>query len=188
MLSRGWIVRGWIVRGWIVAESWSLVAVVDRFGFIVKRDFHGWLLPRLDHLVLLRSQVGSLRVRRALLVRFCVLASPIQLYFLQNKRHAYHRHMLYHTNGHIHPFNSLFSGTTWVSRYKKGKTNLDFTEARDSEWQWHQLDDMHVCISLQTDKHASTPLLTFFTGRMPFLPPNQQRQSTEGKSYVLQQQ
>jgi len=26
-----------------------------------------------------------------------------------------------------------------VSRYQKGKTNLDFTEARDSEWQWHQL-------------------------------------------------
>jgi len=26
-----------------------------------------------------------------------------------------------------------------VSQYQKGKTNLDFTEARDSEWQWHQL-------------------------------------------------
>jgi len=39
---------------------------------------------------------------------------------------------------------------------------------------------MHVCISLQTDNHASTPPLKFFTGRMPFLPPNQQRQSTEG--------
>jgi len=31
------------------------------------------------------------------------------------------------------------SGTTQVSLYQKGKTNLDFTEARDSEWQWHQL-------------------------------------------------
>jgi len=40
---------------------------------------------------------------------------------------------------------------------------------------------MHVCISLQTDNHASTSLLSSFTGRMPFLPPNQQRQSTEGK-------
>ena len=39
-----------------------------------------------------------------------------------------------------------------------------------------------ICVStsLQTDNHASTPLLSFFTGRMPFLPPNQQRQSTEG--------
>jgi len=35
-----------------------------------------------------------------------------------------------------------------VSRYQKGKTNLDFTEARDSEWQWHQLDHMQVCTSL----------------------------------------
>jgi len=34
-------------------------------------------------------------------------------------------------------FNSPFSGTTQVSQYQKGKTNLDFTEARDSEWQWH---------------------------------------------------
>jgi len=64
------------------------------------------------------------------------------------------------------------SGTTRVSRYQEGKTNLDFTEARDSEWQ--------VCTSLQTDNHANTSPLMFFTGRMPFLPPNQQRQSTEG--------
>ena len=27
------------------------------------------------------------------------------------------------------PFNGLFSRTTWVSRYQKGKTNLDFTGA-----------------------------------------------------------
>jgi len=67
-----------------------------------------------------------------------------------------------------------------VSRYQKGKTNLDFTGARDSEWQWHQLGHMQVCTSLQKDNHASTSLLSFFTGRMPFLPPNQQRQSTEG--------
>ena len=68
-----------------------------------------------------------------------------------------------------------------MSRYQKGKTNLDFTEARDSEWQWHQLGRMQVFTLLQTDNHASTPPLCFFTGRMPFLPPNQQRQSTEGK-------
>jgi len=72
-----------------------------------------------------------------------------------------------------------------VSRYQKDKTNLHFTEARDSEWQRHQLGHMQVCISLQTDNHASTPPLSFFTGRMPFLPPNQQRQSTEGKIKAL---
>jgi len=61
-----------------------------------------------------------------------------------------------------------------VSLYQKGKTNLHFTEARDSEWQWNLLGRMQVCTSLQTNNHASTP-----PGRMPFLPPNQQRQSTE---------
>ena len=60
------------------------------------------------------------------------------------------------------PFNGLFSRTTWVSRYQKGKTNLDFTGARDSEWQWHQLAHIQVCTSLQTDNHASTPPLCFY--------------------------
>jgi len=41
-------------------------------------------------------------------------------------------------------------------------TNLDFTEATDSEWQWHQLGHMQVCTSLQTDNHASTSLLGVF--------------------------
>jgi len=72
-----------------------------------------------------------------------------------------------------------------VNRYQKGNTNLDFTEARDSEWQWHQLGHMQVCTSLQTDNHASTPPLLFFTGQMPFLSPNQQQQSTEGKAYTI---
>ena len=67
-----------------------------------------------------------------------------------------------HTHAHTHPFNGPFSGTTRVSRYQKGKTNLDFTEARDSEWQWHQLGHLQVCISLQTDNHASTPPLKSF--------------------------
>ena len=64
-----------------------------------------------------------------------------------------------HTHTHTHPFNDPFSGSTRVSRYQKGKTNLDFTEARDSEWQWHQLGLMQACTSLQTDNHASTPPL-----------------------------
>jgi len=29
---------------------------------------------------------------------------------------------------------------------------------------------MQVCTWLQTDNHASTPSLKFFTGQMPFLP------------------
>ena len=45
--------------------------------------------------------------------------------------------LTFHT--HTHPFNGPFSGTIQMSLYQKGKTNLNFTEARDSEWQWHQL-------------------------------------------------
>ena len=61
--------------------------------------------------------------------------------------------------GYTRPFNGPFPGTTQVSRYQKGKTNLDFTEARDGEWKWHQLGHMQVCILLQTDNHTSTPPL-----------------------------
>jgi len=68
---------------------------------------------------------------------------------------------------HTHPFNGPLSGTTRVSRYQKGKTNLDFTEARYSEWQWHPLGHMQVCISLQTDNHASTPPLNFLQAGCP---------------------
>ena len=94
----------------------------------------------------------------------------------------------YHRHTHTHTFNGPLSRTTWVSRYKKRKTSLDFTEARDSEWQWHQLGHMQVFTSMHKDNHASTPPLSFLTGRMPFLPPNQQRQSTITINYHRQWQ
>ena len=71
------------------------------------------------------------------------------------------------THTHTHPFNGSFSGTTQVIRYQKGKTNLDFTEARDSEWQRHQLGNMQVCTLLQTGNHASTPPLSFLQAGCP---------------------
>jgi len=64
------------------------------------------------------------------------------------------------------PFKGPFSETTLVSRYQKGKTNLDYTEARDAEWQWHQLG---------LNIHKSAP-----RSSTPPLPPNQQCHSTEG--------
>ena len=73
---------------------------------------------------------------------------------------------------YVHLFNGPFSGTTRVSQYQKGKTNLDFAEARDSEWQWHQLGHVQVCTSLQTEP-CQHPTTQFFTGRMPFLPYSQ---------------
>ena len=58
-----------------------------------------------------------------------------------------------------------------MSWYQKGKTNLDFTEARESEWQWHQLGHMQVCTLLQTDNHANTSPLSFLQGGCLFCRP-----------------
>jgi len=74
-----------------------------------------------------------------------------------------------------------------VSRYQKGKANLDFAEARASEWQWHQLGHMQVCTLLQTDNHASIPLLSFYRPDA-LSAANQQRQSTEGADQFPDQQ
>jgi len=87
--------------------------------------------------------------------RFLYSQSSEQKKKVDNKRENEHTHT------HTHPFNGPFSGTTQVSRYQKGKTNLDFTEARDSECRWHQLGHMQVCTQLQTDNHASTSPLSF---------------------------
>jgi len=71
------------------------------------------------------------------------------------------------TMSNTHPFNGPFAGNTQVSQYQKGKTNLDFSEARDSEWQWHQLGHTQVCTSVQADNHASTPPLSFLQAGCP---------------------
>jgi len=57
-------------------------------------------------------------------------------------------------------------GTTLVSRYQKGKTNLDLLE-QDSEWQWHQLGHMQLCILPLTDNRASISPLSFLQARCP---------------------
>ena len=76
-----------------------------------------------------------------------------------------------------------------MSRYQKGRTNLDFTEARDSEWHWHQLGHKQVSTSLQTHNHASTPLLSFLqTGCPSCRPTNSVKalKATEGWGMITQ--
>ena len=90
------------------------------------------------------------------------LQTGITIYSLQSKVK-----LIKQTHTHTHTFNGPLSETTRVSRYQKGKTNLDFTEARESEWQWNPLGHMQVCTSLQTDNHASTPPLSFLQARCP---------------------
>jgi len=75
--------------------------------------------------------------------------------------------IVFEIHTHTHPFNSPLSRTIRFSWYRKGKTNPDFTEARDSEWQWYQLGHMQLCISLQADNHASTQPLRFLQAGCP---------------------
>ena len=69
-----------------------------------------------------------------------------------------------------------------MSRYQKGITNLDFNEARDRKWQWHQLGHMQVCTSLQTDNHTSTPPLSFLQAGCPYCRPTNSVKALKGYS------
>jgi len=80
--------------------------------------------------------------------------------------------------------NGTLSGTTRVSQYQTGKTNLDFTEARDSEWQWHQLGHMQVCISLQSEDHASTPPISFLQAGCPSYRPTNSVKALKAYIYI----
>ena len=82
------------------------------------------------------------------------------------------RHNSTTSNTRTHRFNGPFPGLPGVSQYQKGKTNLDFCEARDSEWQWHQLGHVQVRTSLQTDNYASTTPLSFLQAGCPSCRPN----------------
>ena len=76
------------------------------------------------------------------------------------------------------------SSTTWVNWHQKGKPFWILVKQEMMGWQWHQLDHKQIiCTSFQTDKHESISSVSF-TGRIPFLPPNQQHQSTEGTSDI----
>ena len=77
----------------------------------------------------------------------------------------------------LHPFSGLFSRTMWVSWYQKGKTSLDLHEAGD-----HSGISWTICKqSAPHSRQVTTPTRhrSIFTGRMLYLMPNQQCQSTE---------
>jgi len=87
----------------------------------------------------------------------------------------------------LHPFNGLFSRTTWVSQYQKGKTSLDLNEATDygvlgcSGIRWTICKQSAPRCRQIT---ASAPHHSIFTRRMLFLMPNRVKAlkalSTEG--------
>jgi len=73
---------------------------------------------------------------------------------------------------------------TKVSWYQKGKTSLDFTEARDSKWQWYQLGHTQVYTTLQTDNHASTPPLSCLQAGCPSCRPNNSVKAPKAKAVL----
>jgi len=89
------------------------------------------------------------------------------------------------------PFNGLFSRTTWVSQYQKGKTSLDLNETRDDGvlgWNgisinWTICKQSAPCSRLLT---TPTPHHSIFTGWMLFPTSDQQCQRKEGNTLNLQ--
>ena len=88
---------------------------------------------------------------------------------------------------HTHTFNGPFSGTTlcpglpsWASTRKVKPIGILLKQetVSGSGVSWA------ICKSAPHSRQITTPAphqSVFFTGRIPFLPPNQQRQSTEGR-------
>jgi len=60
-------------------------------------------------------------------------------------------HYTTHTHTRTQPFNGPLSGTARVSRYQKGKPNLDFTEAKDNGISWA------ICKSAPRPRQITTP-------------------------------
>ena len=92
--------------------------------------------------------------------------------------------MLLNTRTHTR-LTALFPGLPSWSSTRKVKTNLDFTEGRDSELQWYQLGLLQVCTSLQTDNHASTPPLSFLQAGCPSCRPTNSVKALKGWYAVL---
>ena len=74
-----------------------------------------------------------LYMQRSVLSRFCLFAVRNELLLvLKGYWHKSEECLSYNIILLIlHPFNGLFSTTTWVGQYQEGKTSLDLNEARD---------------------------------------------------------
>jgi len=107
-----------------------------------------------------RSLLSDIRDIGSILSELSRSSSTSKLHNLQ------HQWIKIHTHIHTH-LTALCPGPPRWAGTRKVKTNLDFTEARDSDWQWHQLGHMQVCTSLQRDNHASTPPLSFLQAGCP---------------------
>ena len=90
-------------------------------------------------------------------------------------------------NGHLrllHPLNGLFSWTTWVRWYQKGNTSLDLID-HDGVFGCSGISWTICKQSVPRSRQITTPTPhhSIFTGRMLFMTPNQQCQSTKGTNH-----
>ena len=88
---------------------------------------------------------------------------------------------LYHINcNHTHTFNGPFSGIPgWAGTRKVSQSGFYWSKR---QWAAVASAGPHASLHLAPDRQPHQhPTTQFFTGRMPFLLPNQQRQRTEGK-------
>jgi len=142
---------------------------------MLQHKMHSWTSKRRDKCVCFTcSRTFAACLRGCKCFREVLCLTSYNIVILNSPRYT-----------HTHPFNGPFSGTTQVSQYQKGKTDLDFTEARDSEWQWHQLDHMQVCILLQTDNHASTSPLSFLQAGCPSCRPTNSVKALKAPRYTV---
>ena len=86
-----------------------------------------------------------------------------------------------HTHTHTHPFNGPFRGLPRWAGTRKVKPIWILPK---QETVSGSVISWAICHSAPRSRQITTPAPhhSVFTGRMPFLPPNQQRQSTEGTS------
>jgi len=90
------------------------------------------------------------------------------LYHYTDPVEYYARMSITHTTTQLHLFNGLFSRTTRVSQYQKGKTSPDLNEARD-DGGWDAVASAGPCAPRSRQTTTPTPHHSFFAGRMLFL-------------------
>ena len=89
-----------------------------------------------------------------------------------------HTHTYTHTHTHTHSrLTALFPGLPRWAGTRKVKPVWILLKQETVSGSGISWD---ICKSAPHSRQITAPPLSFFTGRMPFLPPNQQRQSTEG--------
>ena len=132
-------------QGWRIAGDW--------LGYLVLDVFQQCLLEsRLKPV--LRAVIGRKKFGTRLVIdRYCLETGQARM---QNwRRHPLHlTHTVSSNTTLLHPFNSLFSRTIWVSRYQKGKNPSRFKWGR----RWWGLG-MAVALARPSGPYANHLLL-----------------------------